>query len=206
MVAVPLGVIAAWKQGTWIDRFVMALSVLGFSVQVLVIGYVLIKLFAIDLRWVPVQGFRSITLGFGPFFERIILPTIALSFIYIALIARMTRASMLDVLGEDYVRTARAKGLSPARVIGLHALRNAMIPIITVIGLMIGSLFAGAVQTETVFSWPGVGKWLIDSFSLRDYPALQGGILIIAIMVTFINLGVDLLYGVINPRIRHGRA
>jgi peptide/nickel transport system permease protein len=205
LIAVPLGVIAAWKHGTWIDRFVMGLSVVGFSVPVFVIGYVLIQIFAIDLRWLPVQGFRSVTAGFGPFLERLILPTCTLSFIYVALIARMTRAAMLDVLGEDYVRTARAKGLSPFRVVGLHALRNALIPVVTAIGLMIGTLIAGAVQTETVFSWPGVGKWLISSFSRRDYPALQGGVLIIAFVVAFVNLSVDLLYGIINPRIRHGR-
>ena len=130
----PLGVIAAWKHGTWIDRFVMGLSVVGFSVPVFVIGYVLIQIFAIELRWVPVQGFRSITAGFGPFFERIILPTCTLSFIYVALIARMTRAAMLDVLGEDYVRTARAKGISETGVLLRHALRNAAVPVITVIG------------------------------------------------------------------------
>src|SRR6201981_1466589 len=134
LIAVPLGVIAAWKHGTWIDRFVMALSVLGFSVPVFVIGYVLIKIFAIDLRWLPVQGYKSIADGFGPFFQRLVLPTLSLSFIYVALIARMTRTSMLDVLGEDYVRTARAKGIGEIPVLFRHALRNAAVPVITVIG------------------------------------------------------------------------
>lgn len=150
LVAVPLGVIAAWKHGTWIDRCVMGLSVLGFSVPVFVIGYVLIQVFAIDLRWVPVQGFKSISAGFGPFFERIILPTCTLSFIYVALIARMTRASMLDVLGEDYVRTARAKGIGETGVLLRHALRNAAVPVITVIGSGFALLISGVVVTESV--------------------------------------------------------
>src|SRR5579863_3890635 len=156
-IAVPLGVIAAWKHGTWIDRFVM-----GFSVPVFVIGYVLIQIFAIDLRWLPVQGFKSIHAGFGPFLERLILPTVTLSFIYVALIARMTRASMLDVLGEDYVRTARAKGISEAGVLLRHGLRNAAVPVITVIGTGFALLISGVVVTESVFNLPGIGRLTVD--------------------------------------------
>ena len=174
----PLGVIAAWKHGTWIDRFVMGLSVLGFSVPVFVIGYVLIQIFAIDLRWVPVQGFKSITAGFGPFFERIILPTCTLSFIYVALIARMTRASMLDVLGEDYVRTARAKGIGEAGVLLRHALRNAAVPVITVIGTGFALLISGVVVTESVFNLPGIGRLTVDAVLARDYPVIQAMILL----------------------------
>ena len=174
----PLGVIAAWKHGTWIDRFVMGLSVVGFSVPVFVIGYVLIQIFAIDLRWVPVQGFRSITAGFGPFFERIILPTCTLSFIYVALIARMTRAAMLDVLGEDYVRTARAKGISETGVLLRHALRNAAVPVITVIGTGFALLISGVVVTESVFNLPGIGRLTVDAVLARDYPVIQAMILL----------------------------
>ena len=174
----PLGVIAAWKHGTWIDRFVMGLSVVGFSVPVFVIGYVLIQIFAIDLRWLPVQGFRSITAGFGPFFERIILPTCTLSFIYVALIARMTRASMLDVLGEDYVRTARAKGISEIAVLLRHALRNAAVPVITVIGTGFALLISGVVVTESVFNLPGIGRLTVDAVLARDYPVIQAMILL----------------------------
>ena len=158
IIAVPLGVIAASKHGTWIDRFVMGLSVLGFSVPVFVIGYLLIQIFAIDLRWLPVQGFRSISSGLSPFLERIVLPTFTLSFIYVALIARMTRASMLDVLGEDYVRTARAKGIGEVAVLLRHALRNAAVPVITVIGNGFALLISGVVVTESVFNLPGVGR------------------------------------------------
>src|SRR5512140_2678361 len=158
IVAVPLGVIAAWKHGTWIDRFVMGLSVVGFSVPVFVIGYVLIEIFAIELRWLPVQGFKSITAGLSPFLERIILPTCTLSFIYVALIARMTRASMLDVLGEDYVRTARAKGIGEIAVLLRHALRNAAVPVITVIGTGFAILISGVVVTESVVTLPGISR------------------------------------------------
>src|SRR6201988_318316 len=178
LIAVPLGVIAAWRHGTWIDRFVMGLSVLGFSVPVFVIGYVLIQIFAIDLRWLPVQGFKSISDGFGPFLERIILPTLTLSFIYVALIARMTRAAMLDVLGEDYVRTARAKGLGEVAVLMRHALRNAAVPVITVIGTGFALLISGVVVTESVFNLPGVGRLTVDAVLSRDYPVIQAMILL----------------------------
>jgi peptide/nickel transport system permease protein len=203
LIAVPLGVIAAWKHGTWIDRFVMGLSVLGFSVPVFVIGYVLIQIFALDLRWLPVQGFRSITSGFGPFFERIILPTISLSFIYIALIARMTRAAMLDVLGEDYVRTARAKGIAERSVLLRHALRNAAVPVITVIGSGFALLISGVVVTESVFNLPGIGRLTVDAVLARDYPVIQGMILLTSLVYVVVNLLIDLAYTLLDPRIRY---
>jgi peptide/nickel transport system permease protein len=203
VVAVPLGVIAAWKQGTWIDRFVMALSVLGFSVPVFFIGYVLIQVFAIDLRWLPVQGFKSITSGLGPFFERIALPTVTLSFIYIALIARMTRASMLDVLGEDYVRTARAKGLGEVAVLFRHALRNAAVPVITVIGTGFALLISGVVVTESVFNIPGIGRLTVDAVLARDYPVIQAMILLTSLLSVAINLLIDVAYTLLDPRIRY---
>jgi peptide/nickel transport system permease protein len=202
-VAVPLGVIAAWKQGTWIDRFVMGLSVLGFSVPVFVIGYVLIQVFAIDLRWLPVQGFKSITAGFGPFFERLVLPTLSLSFIYIALIARMTRASMLDVLGEDYVRTARAKGIGEISVLFHHALRNAAVPVITVIGTGFALLISGVVVTESVFNIPGIGRLTVDAVLARDYPVIQAMILLTSLLYVTINLLIDVAYTLLDPRIRY---
>jgi peptide/nickel transport system permease protein len=203
LVAVPLGVIAAWKHGTWIDRFVMGLSVIGFSVPVFVIGYVLIEVFAINLRWVPVQGFRSITAGFGPFFERIILPTCALSFIYVALIARMTRAAMLDVLGEDFVRTARAKGVNEVAVLLRHALRNAAVPVITVIGSGFALLISGVVVTESVFNLPGIGRLTVDAVLARDYPVIQGMILLTSFIYLAVNLLIDLAYSLLDPRIRY---
>jgi peptide/nickel transport system permease protein len=203
LVAVPLGVIAAWKHGTWIDRFVMGLSVLGFSVPVFVIGYVLIQLFAINLRWVPVQGFKSISAGFGPFFERIILPTCALSFIYVALIARMTRAAMLDVLGEDFVRTARAKGVNEVAVLLRHALRNAAVPVITVIGSGFALLISGVVVTESVFNLPGIGRLTVDAVLARDYPVIQGMILLTSFIYLAVNLAIDLAYSLLDPRIRY---
>ncbi|MBR1222723.1 ABC transporter permease [Bradyrhizobium sp. U87765 SZCCT0131] len=203
VVAVPLGVIAAWKQGTWIDRCVMGLSVLGFSVPVFVIGYVLVQVFAIDLRWLPVQGFRSITKGVVPFFERALLPTLALSFIYVALIARMTRASMLDVLGEDFVRTARAKGIAERHVLIRHALRNAAVPVITVIGTGFGLLISGVVVTESVFNLPGIGRLTVDAVLARDYPVIQGVILLTSALYVGINLLIDVAYTFLDPRIRY---
>ena len=204
LVAVPLGVIAAWKHGTWIDRCVMGLSVLGFSVPVFVIGYVLIQVFAIyPFRWVPVQGFKSISAGFGPFFERIILPTCALSFIYIALIARMTRAAMLDVLGEDYVRTARAKGINEVAVMMRHALRNAAVPVITVIGTGFALLISGVVVTESVFNIPGIGRLTVDAVLARDYPVIQAMILLTSLIYVVVNLLIDVAYTLLDPRIRY---
>src|ERR1700760_1254226 len=203
LIAVPLGVIAAWKHGTWIDRFVMELSVFGFSVPVFVIGYVLIQIFAIDLRWVPVQGFVSISKGLGLFFQRIILPTVSLSFIYIALIARMTRAAMLDVLGEDYVRTARAKGIAETGVLLRHALRNAAVPVITVIGSGFALLISGVVVTESVFNVPGIGRLTVDAVLARDYPVIQAMILLTSLLYVTINLLIDVAYTLLDPRIRY---
>jgi peptide/nickel transport system permease protein len=203
LVAVPLGVIAAWKHDTWIDRFVMGLSVLGFSVPVFVIGYILIEVFAINLRWVPVQGFKSISAGFGPFFERIILPTCTLSFIYIALIARMTRAAMLDVLGEDFIRTARAKGVNEVAVLLRHGLRNAAVPVITVIGTGFALLISGVVVTESVFNLPGIGRLTVDAVLARDYPVIQGMILLTSFIYLAVNLLIDLAYSLLDPRIRY---
>jgi peptide/nickel transport system permease protein len=202
-IAVPLGVIAAWKRGTLIDRFVMGLSVVGFSVPVFVIGYVLIQIFAIDLRWLPVQGYRSIARGFGPFLERLILPTVTLSFIYVALIARMTRAAMLDVLGEDYVRTARAKGISEAGVLLRHGLRNAAVPVITVIGTGFALLISGVVVTESVFNLPGIGRLTVDAVLSRDYPVIQGLILLTSGVYLGVNLLIDVAYTLLDPRIRY---
>ncbi|MGX9393394.1 ABC transporter permease [Nitrobacteraceae bacterium UC4446_H13] len=203
IVAVPLGVVAAWKHGTWVDRFVMALSVIGFSVPVFVIGYVLIQVFAIDLRWLPVQGYRSFARGFGPFFERIALPTLTLSFIYIALIARMTRAAMLDVLDEDYIRTARAKGIAEHGVLLRHALRNAAVPVITVIGTGFALLISGVVVTETVFNLPGIGRLTVDAVLARDYPVIQAMILLTSGIYVAVNLLIDLSYTLLDPRIRY---
>jgi peptide/nickel transport system permease protein len=203
VVAVPLGVIAAWKQGTWIDRFVMGLSVLGFSVPVFVIGYVLMQIFAIDHRWLPVQGFKSIADGFGPFFQRLVLPTLSLSFIYVALIARMTRTSMLDVLGEDYVRTARAKGIGEIPVLFRHALRNAAVPVITVIGTGFALLISGVVVTESVFNIPGIGRLTVDAVLARDYPVIQAMILLTSLLYVTINLLIDVAYTLLDPRIRY---
>ena len=202
-IAVPLGVIAAWKHGTWIDRFVMGLSVLGFSVPTFVIGYILIQVFALDLRWLPVQGFKSISQGFGPFFERLVLPTITLSFIYVALIARMTRAAMLDVLGEDYVRTARAKGIAEVAVLLRHALRNAAVPVITVIGTGFALLISGVVVTESVFNLPGVGRLTVDAVLARDYPVIQAMILLTSLVYVAVNLLIDVAYTLLDPRIRY---
>ncbi len=203
LIAVPLGVIAAWKHGTWIDRFVMGLSVLGFSVPVFVIGYVLIQVFAIDLRWLPVQGFKSITAGFGPFLERIILPTLTLSFIYVALIARMTRAAMLDVMGEDFIRTARAKGIGEIAVLLRHGLRNAAVPVITVIGTGFALLISGVVVTESVFNLPGIGRLTVDAVLARDYPVIQAMILLTSLIYVTVNLLIDVAYTLLDPRIRY---
>jgi len=203
LIAVPLGVIAAWKHGTWIDRFVMGLSVLGFSVPVFVIGYVLIQLFAIDLRWLPVQGFKSIAAGLGPYLERLVLPTLTLSFIYVALIARMTRAAMLDVLGEDYIRTARAKGIAEMAVLLRHGLRNAAVPVITVIGTGFALLISGVVVTESVFNLPGIGRLTVDAVLARDYPVIQAMILLTSLVYVTVNLLIDVAYTLLDPRIRY---
>ncbi len=202
-VAVPLGVLAAWKQNSWIDRTVMALSVAGFSVPVFVIGYVLIYVFAIQLGWLPVQGYRSISLGFGQFIERMILPSITLSVIYIALIARITRAAVLEVLGEDYIRTARAKGLSDRQVLVHHGLRAAAVPIVTVIGLGVAVLIGGVVVTESVYGIPGIGRLVVDAVLARDYPTIQAVVMVFSVVYVALNLLVDLSYVFLDPRIRY---
>ncbi len=203
LIAVPLGVAAAWRHRTWIDRLVMAFSVLGFSVPVFVVGYILIQVFAIQLKWFPVQGYRPIAQGFGPFFERTVLPTFTLASIYMALIARMTRASMLEVLGEDYVRTARAKGLAEQTVLFRHALRNAAVPVITVIGTGFALLISGVVVTESVFNIPGLGRLSVDAVLARDYPVIQGMILLTSALYIAINLLIDMAYTLLDPRIRY---
>jgi peptide/nickel transport system permease protein len=203
VVAVPLGVLAAYKQGTLVDKIVMGFSVLGFSVPVFVIGYSLIYLFAIELNWFPVQGYQRIAEGFGGFLQRLILPSVTLSVIYIALIARMTRTSVLDVMGEDYIRTARAKGQVERVVLFRHALRNAAVPIVTVIGLGVALLIGGVVVTESVFTIPGIGRLTVDAVLARDYPTIQAVILLFSLVYVLINLVVDLAYRVFDPRIRY---
>jgi peptide/nickel transport system permease protein len=203
LIAVPLGVIAANRQGTWVDRLVMGFSVLGFSVPVFVIGYTLIYVFAIRLNWLPVQGYQPISEGLGGFLQRLILPSLTLSVIYIALIARITRTSILEVLGEDYIRTARAKGLSNRVVLMRHALRNAAVPIITVIGIGIAFLIGGVVVTESVFSIPGLGRLTVDAVLARDYPTVQAVILLFSIVYVLLNLLVDVAYTLLDPRIRY---
>lgn len=203
IIAIPLGVIAAWRQGTLLDRAVMAFSVLGFSVPIFVTGYLLIFFFSINLGWFPVQGYRPLAAGFWPFFQRLILPTLALSTIYIALIARITRTSLLEVLGEDYIRTARAKGVKERAVLMQHALRNAAVPIVTIIGIGIAMLISGVVVTESVFNLPGLGRLVVEAVLARDYPVIQGLILLFSFIYILINLVVDLLYTVFDPRIRY---
>lgn len=203
VVAVPLGTLAAYRHGSWLDRLVMGFSVAGFSIPVFVLGYLLIWIFAVELRWLPVQGFVGIRDGLWPFLERMILPASALSVIYIALIARITRASVLEVLGEDYVRTARAKGLAELAVVTRHALRNAAVPIVTVIGVGIALLIGGVVVTESVFNIPGLGRLTVDAVLARDYPTIQAVILLFSFLYVLINLLIDLTYLVLDPRIRY---
>ena len=200
--AVPLGVIAAARVGTWIDRAVMAFSVLGFSVPVFVLAYVLILTFSIQLEWLPVQGYRPIREGVWEWLRHLILPSVALGTVYIALIARITRASMLDVLAQDYIRTAQAKGLSSNAVLSGHALKNAAVPIMTIIGIGIALLIGGAIVTETVFALPGIGRLTVDAILRRDYPIIQGVILMFSAIYVLINLAVDLSYMFFDPRIR----
>ena len=201
--AVPLGVLAAWKRGSWIDRSVMGFSVLGFSVPVFVIGYVLIYVFAIELAWLPVQGYQRIGAGVGGFLERLILPSITLAVVFVALIARITRASVLEVLNADHVRTARAKGLGELPVLLRHVLRNAAVPIVTVIGIGIAVLIGGVVVTESVYGIPGLGRLTVDAVLARDYPTVQAVILVFSVVYVLINLLVDLSYTVLDPRIRY---
>jgi dipeptide transport system permease protein len=225
LLGIPIGMIAAVKRGSAYDHTLMATALVGYSMPIFWWALLLIILFSGILAWTPVSGrislmyfFPSVTGlmlvdsllsgqkgAFTSALSHLILPTIVLGTIPLAVIARQTRSAMLEVLGEDYIRTARAKGLAPGRVIGVHALRNAMIPVITTIGLQIGVLMAGAILTETIFAWPGIGKWMVDSISRRDYPAVQGGLILIAIIVMVVNLTVDMLYGLVNPKIRHTR-
>ena len=201
--AVPLGVLAAARAGGWVDRIVMAVSVLGFSVPVFVIAYGLILLFSVQLEWLPVQGYRSLTEGVWPFIRHMILPSVALGIVYMALIARITRATMLDVLSQDYVRTATAKGLTQNTVLTRHALKNAAVPIVTVIGIGVAALIGGVVVTETVFAIPGLGRLTVDAILRRDYPIIQGVTLLFSAVYVLVNLLVDLSYSLFDPRIRY---
>ncbi len=204
IVAVPMGVLAAWKAGTWIDRLIMIFAVLGFSIPVFVLGYFLVYAFSIELRWLPVQGYRSpFTDGVWEFVRHITLPTLTLSAIYIALVARITRASVLEVLEEDYIRTARAKGQIERKVLLVHALKNAAIPIVTVIGLGIALLIGGVVITESVYNIPGLGRLVVDAILKRDYPIIQGLILFFSFIYIFLNLLIDIVYTFVDPRIRY---
>jgi dipeptide transport system permease protein len=225
LIGIPVGVLAAVKRNSIFDHGVMAISLTGYSMPIFWWGLLLILLFSVQIGWTPVSGriafvyFIEPKTGFllidtllagdlGAFrsaLSHLVLPMIVLGTVPLAVFARMTRSAMLEVLGEDYIRTARAKGLSTFRIIAIHAFRNALIPIVTVIGLQVGVLFTGAILTETIFSWPGIGKWLIDGISRRDYPVLQGGTLLIGTIIMTVNLLVDLTYGMINPRIRHAQ-
>ncbi|MFS2152024.1 ABC transporter permease subunit [Rhizobium sp. Rhizsp42] len=223
ILGIPAGIFAAVKRGTWFDQGVMGVALVGYSMPIFWWGLLLIVLFSNTLHWTPVSGRISLMYFFKPVtgfmlidsllsgqagafksaFQSLILPTIVLGTIPLAVIARQTRSAMLEVLGEDYVRTARSKGLAPLRVVGVHALRNAMIPVVTSIGLQVGVLLGGAILTETIFSWPGIGKWMVDAVFKRDYTVVQGGLLLIAAIIMLVNLIVDLMYGLINPRITH---
>ena len=202
-IAVPMGVLAAWKQGTWIDRAVMGFAVLGFSIPVFVVGYLLAYVFALELDWLPVQGYTALKNGIGPWLENLILPAVALGGVYIALIARITRATMLEVLSQDYIRTARAKGAGQRSILFLHALKNAAVPIVTVIGIGIALLIGGAVVTESVFAIPGLGRLTVDAILRRDYPVIQGVVLLFSFVYVLVNLAIDLLYTLFDPRIRY---
>ncbi len=201
--AVPMGIVAAWKAGTWIDRAFTALSVLSFSLPVFLIGYLLIFGFSIHLGWLPVQGFRSLRDGTGPFLRHLALPALSGGLVYMALIARMTRATVLEALGEDYVRTARARGVGTTRLLLRHALKNAAVPIVTTIGLGITLLLGGVIVTESVFAIPGIGRLTVDSVLRHDYPVIQGIVLVVAGFYVLVNLVIDLLYTVLDPRIRY---
>jgi peptide/nickel transport system permease protein len=203
LVAVPLGVLAAWRHGGWLDGIVMGFSVLGFSVPVFVIGYLLIYVFAIQLNWLPVQGYQRIGLGLGGWLQRLVLPSLTLSVIYVALIARITRTSVLEIMNEDYIRTARAKGQTEGRVLIRHALANAAVPIVTVIGLGIALLIGGVVVTESVYTIPGLGRLTVDAVLARDYPTIQAVILLFSFAYVLINLAVDIAYTFLDPRIRY---
>jgi peptide/nickel transport system permease protein len=202
-IAVPMGVVAAWKAGSWIDRSLMAFAVFGFSVPVFVVGYLLAYVFALQLDWFPVQGYTPLSAGFRPWLENLVLPAVALGCVYIALIARITRASMLEVLQQDYIRTARSKGMGQGGILFVHALKNAAVPIVTVIGIGVALLIGGAVVTESVFAIPGLGRLTIDAIVRRDYPVIQGIVLLFSFVYVLVNLAVDLLYTLLDPRIRY---
>jgi peptide/nickel transport system permease protein len=202
-VAVPLGVVAAWRAGSLLDRAIMAFAVFGFSVPVFVVGYLLAYLFALELEWLPVQGYTPLSEGLWPWIQNLILPAIALGCVYIALIARITRAAMLEVLAQDYIRTARAKGIGQSGILFVHALKNASVPIVTVIGIGIALLIGGAVVTESVFVIPGLGRLTIDAILRRDYPVIQGVVVLFSFVYVLVNLMVDLIYTLLDPRIRY---
>ena len=224
LLGIPAGIVAAVKRNSWFDHGVMTVSLTGYSMPIFWWGLLLIMFFSVNLGWTPVSGRLDVvhyiepvtgfllldtwmageTEAFFSALKHLVLPAIVLGTNPLAVVARMTRSAMLEVLGEDYIRTARAKGLPAFRIVAVHALRNALIPVVTVIGLQVGVLFTGAILTETIFSWPGVGKWLIEAINRRDYPVLQGGMLLLGMVVMLVNLLVDLTYGIINPRIRAG--
>lgn len=223
LAGIPLGVLAAVKRRSWVDHLLMSTSLIGYSMPIFWWGLILIMFFSVQLGWTPVSGRISVMydvepwsgfyfvdvwvrgLGWKGFYEtarHMILPAIVLGTIPVAAVARMTRSSLLEVLREDYVRTAKAKGLSFYQIVFVHALKNALLPVVTVIGLMLGTLLTGAVLTETLFSWPGVGRWLVASVQARDYPVLQGGVLLLSLMIVLVNISVDILYVYLNPRLR----
>ena len=202
-IGVPIGVVAAWRRGSWLDRAVMVFAVSGFSMPTFWLGFILVYVFAISAGWLPVQGYHPIAAGLWPFLSHLILPALTLSVVYMALIARMTRASMLGVLDEDYIRTAFAKGLAPRNVLVRHALKNASLPVVTIIGLGFALLIGGAVVTESVFALPGLGRLTVDAIVRRDYPVIQGVLLVVSGVYVLINLVVDVLYVVLDPRIRY---
>lgn len=202
-IAITLGILAAWNAGSLLDRAVMGLAVTGFSVPVFVVGYILVYFFALQLHWLPVQGYMPLAEGLWPWLRHLILPSVALGMAYVALIARITRASMLEVLAEDYIRTASAKGVATLPMLLRHALKNAAVPIITVIGIGVALLMSGVVITESVFNIPGVGRLVVDAITRRDYPIIQGVMVIFAAVYVLINLVIDILYCFIDPRIRY---
>jgi peptide/nickel transport system permease protein len=203
LIGVPMGVVAAWYAGRWIDRTVMVFAVAGFSLPVFVLGYLLVFGFALSLKILPVQGYTSISEGFLPFARSLVLPTLSLGMIYVALIARMTRASVIEVLDQDYIRTARAKGLATPPILLIHALKNAAIPIVTTIGLGIALLISGVVVTESVFALPGLGRLTVDAIVRKDYPVIQGVLVVFTVVYVLVNLLIDLSYSLFDPRIRY---